>query len=165
MQGPPNLNQKGLTIQSGRGDGILGSTSLLNTTSLTHYKNKYDTEATIQNARAGSMNGMFPKTSRAAVRNALHTITGESLQRAVMSTERLNLMGGAAQTMDNDWQQVLMDEKHRLKKKERENKSLINRLSTDLKREQDRNLTEVSLQAQLKRENIELKNKQKKLEQ
>ena len=58
-----------------------------------------------------------------------------------------------------------MDEKHRLKKKERENKSLINRLSTDLKREQDRNLTEVSLQAQLKRENIELKNKQKKLEQ
>ena len=97
MQGPPRHNQKGLTIQSGRGDGVLGSTSLLNTTSLTHYNNpRYETtEATIQNARtaAGSMNGIFPKTSRAAVRNALHTITGESLQRAVMSTERLNLMG------------------------------------------------------------------------
>ena len=75
MQGPPRPNQKGLTIQSGRNEGVLGSTSLLNTTSLTHYNET----ATIQNARAGSMNGIFPKTSRAAVRNALHTITGESL--------------------------------------------------------------------------------------
>ena len=34
--------------------------------------------------------------------------------------------------------------KQRMKKKERENKSMINRLSTDLKREQDKNLAELS---------------------
>ena len=39
-----------------------------------------------------------------------------------------------------------------MKKRERENKSMINRLTKDLKREQDRNLHEVSLCAHLKRE-------------
>ena len=45
-----------------------------------------------------------------------------------------------------------LSEKQRLKKKDRESKSLIQRLTADLKREQDRNLGEVTLQAKLKRE-------------
>ena len=50
----------------------------------------------------------------------------------------------AAGLVDNDWQLVLFNEKERMKKRERENKSMINKLSKDLKREQDRHLQEVT---------------------
>jgi hypothetical protein len=36
---------------------------------------------------------------------------------------------------DKDWQQILGDEKSRLKKKERDNKQLITRLTGELRRE------------------------------
>ena len=61
-------------------------------------------------------------------------------------------MGNGTSGMDSDWQQVLVNEKHRMKKKEREHKTTIQRLTQDIKREQDRNLKELSTQASLKRE-------------
>ena len=84
----------------------------------------------------------FPKTSKAS---ATITIGGESLARTVLSTERLHMPQNTSSAMENDWQLVLLNEKERMKKRERENKSMITKLSKDLKREQDRNLHEVSL--------------------
>ena len=138
-QDHPVLNKKKLTL----GNNRIGSTSLLNTSSLVHY-GQYDTQATTIQHRQGSLTGLnFPNTSKAA---ATITIGGESLARTVLSTERLH-MPQSSSAMDNDWQLVLINEKQRMKKKERENKDMINRLSKDLKREQDRNLHEVSMQA------------------
>ena len=54
-------------------------------------------------------------------------------------------------TFEKDWQQILTDEKQRMKNKEKDNKRMIQRLSGDLKREQARVLTELTSQATTKR--------------
>jgi len=69
---------------------------------------------------------------------------GDSLSKAVLSADRLNVTSAV---FDNDWQQVMMHEKQRMKRKERENRSIIHRLTKDLKREQEKNLNEVTFHA------------------
>ena len=80
------------------------------------------------------------------------TLTGvDTLSRTVLSTGQLSLAGGGT-TGNSDWQELLQHEKVRMKRKETENKKMIERLQGNLKREQDRHLAELSVQAQLKRE-------------
>jgi hypothetical protein len=52
---------------------------------------------------------------------------------------------------ERDWIQIMQDEKARIKSKEREDKSMIMRLSGELKREQDRILKELASHASDKR--------------
>ena len=56
--------------------------------------------------------------------------------------------------LERDWQQIINDEKKRIKSKERESKSMIMRLNGELKREQDRILAELASQAGIKRKVI-----------
>lgn len=55
------------------------------------------------------------------------------------------------QQFAKDWHQILKDEKTRLKSKELESKSIIMKLSGELRREQDRVITELASQAAVKR--------------
>ena len=61
-----------------------------------------------------------------------------TMQNDATITDHLN------NTFDKDWQQILNEERQRMKMKEKDNKSMIHRLSGELKREQDRVLTELT---------------------
>lgn len=83
-QDQPITNRKKLTLGN---NTRIGSTSLLNTSSLMHY-GQYDTATTIQHRQGSSTRLNFPNTAKAS---ATITIGGESLARTVLSTERLHM--------------------------------------------------------------------------
>jgi len=69
---------------------------------------------------------------------------GESLSRTVLSADRLSVLNCSSAAVETGWQEVFVSEKQRFKKKESEHKRLIQRLGNDLKREQDRNLADLT---------------------
>ena len=78
-----------------------------------------------------SLVGLHPQTSKAAHTILNQTLTaGESLlSRTVLSAEQLSLAPGGAtsagQQPGQDWHELLLSEKQRMKKKELENKKMI----------------------------------------
>ena len=77
-----------------------------------------------------SLVGLHPQTSKAAHTILNQTLTaGESLlSRTVLSAEQLSLAPGGATSAGQpgqDWHELLLSEKQRMKKKELENKKMI----------------------------------------
>ena len=96
----PGRHEKNRGHYRGKKGVSIGSTSLLNTSSLIHYKQQHHdgtTEATLNSIKP-SLIGLHPQTSKAAHTILNQTLTaGESLlSRTVLSAEQLSLAPGGA---------------------------------------------------------------------